>query len=97
MVRMLKKIEACNVPLDEDDQNKINSLLKTYETGTIKFHFSYSGLHAGDAEIKTIKEMEVLLISDSLDNLEKLEKEFDSKIKEFFGDTVNISDSNVLD
>lgn len=97
MVKMLKKIEARTAPLNEKDQNKINSLLKTYEKGTIKFYFSYSGLHDANVEIKTLEEMTVILTSDSLENMEKLGEEFDSKIRESLGDKVNISDSNVID
>ncbi len=93
---MLKKIEACNTPLNEEDQNKINILLKTYETGKIEFYTSFLGLQGRNMEITALEEMEVVLTSDSLEDLEKLEKEFDSKIKENLGDKVRISDSNII-
>ena len=72
MVEMLKKIEAKNTPLSEEDQNKINVLLKTYEDGKIEFYTSFSGLHGRNMEIKTLEEMEVLLTSDSLEKLKRL-------------------------
>ena len=96
MVKMLKKIEACNAPLNVDDQNKINKLLKTYKNGKIEFYTSFSGLHGRNLEITTLEEMEVMLTSESLDDLEKLEKEFDSKIKENLGDKVRILNSNII-
>ncbi len=40
--------------------------------------------------------MEVMLTRESLDDLEKLEKESDSKIKENLGDKVRILNSNII-
>lgn len=94
MVKMLKKIKATSKPLNKEDANKIYVLLKTYETGSVEFSSSYSGLHSSNAEIKTVKEIEVRLTSDSPENLKQLEKEFDSKIKESLGDKVRILSSN---
>lgn len=81
MVKMLKKI-VVNKPLNKEDETKINALLKTYETGTIEFYSSFSELHGQNLEITTLEEMEVQLTTDSLENLEQIEKEFDIRIRE---------------
>lgn len=96
MVKMLKKIEVVNKSLNEEDETKINALLKTYETGTIEFYTSFSELRGRNLEITTLEEMEVQLTNDSLENLEQLEKEFDLKIMEEFGDKVKILSSNII-
>ena len=89
MVKMLKKI-VVNKPLNKEDETKINALLKTYETGTIEFYSSFSELHGQNLEITTLEEMEVQLTTDSLENLEQIEKEFDIRIREEIGDKVKI-------
>lgn len=96
MVKMLKKIKVVNKSLNKEDETKINALLKSYETGTIEFYTSFSELHGRNLEITTLEEMEVQLTSDSLENLEQLEKEFDLKIMEEFGDKVKILSSNII-
>lgn len=95
MVKMLKKI-VVNKPLNKEDETKINALLKTYETGTIEFYSSFSELHGQNLEITTLEEMEVQLTTDSLENLEQLEKEFDIRIREEIGDKVKILSSNII-
>ena len=95
MVKMLKKI-VVDKPLNQEDETKITALLKTYETGTIEFYSSFSELHGQNLEITTLEEMEVQLTSDSLENLEQLEKEFDIRINEEIGDKVKILSSNIL-
>lgn len=95
MVKMLKKI-VVNKPLNKEDETKINALLKTYETGTIEFYSSFSELHGQNLEITTLEEMEVQLTTDSLENLEQIEKEFDIRIKEEIGDKVKILSSNII-
>lgn len=95
MVKMLKKI-VVNKPLNKEDETKINALLKTYETGTIEFYSSFSELHGQNLEITALEEMEVQLTSDSLENLEQLEKEFDIRIREEIGDKVKILSSNII-
>lgn len=95
MVKMLKKI-IVNKPLNKEDETKINALLKTYETGTIEFYSSFSELHGQNLEITTLEEMEVQLTTDSLENLEQIEKEFDIRIREEIGDKVKILSSNII-
>lgn len=96
MVKMLKKI-VVNKPLNKEDETKINALLKTYETGTIEFYSSFSELHGQNLEITTLEEMEVQLTTDSLENLEQIEKkEFDIRIREEIGDKVKILSSNII-
>lgn len=95
MVKMLKKI-VVNKPLNKEDETKINALLKTYETGTIEFYSSFSELHGQNLEITTLEEMEVQLTTDSLENLEQIEKEFDIRIREKIGDKVKILSSNII-
>lgn len=95
MVKMLKKI-VVNKPLNKEDETKINALLKTYETGTIEFYSSFSELHGQNLEITTLEEMEVQLTTDSLENLEQIEKEFDIRIREEIGDKVKIISSNII-
>ena len=95
MVKMLKKI-VVNKPLNKEDATKINALLKTYETGTIEFYSSFSELHGQNLEITTLEEMEVQLTTDSLENLEQIEKEFDIRIREEIGDKVKILSSNII-
>lgn len=95
MVKMLKKI-VVNKPLNKEDETKINALLKTYETGTIEFYSSFSELHGQNLEITTLEEMEVQLTTDSLENLEQIEKEFDIRIREENGDKVKILSSNII-
>lgn len=95
MVKMLKKI-VVNKPLNKEDGTKINALLKTYETGTIEFYSSFSELHGQNLEITTLEEMEVQLTTDSLENLEQIEKEFDIRIREEIGDKVKILSSNII-
>lgn len=95
MVKMLKKI-VVNKPLNKEDETKINALLKTYETGTIEFYSSFSELHGQNLEITTLEEMEVQLTTDSLENLEQIEKEFDIRIREELGDKVKILSSNII-
>ena len=95
MVKMLKKI-VVNKPLNKEDETKINALLKTYETGTIEFYSSFSELHGQNLEITTLEEMEVQLTTDSLENLEQIEKEFDIIIIEEIGDKVKILSSNII-
>ena len=95
MVKMLKKI-VVNKPLNKEDETKINALLKTYETGTIEFYTSFSELHGQNLEITTLEEMQVQLTTDSLENLEQLEKEFDIRIREEIGDKVKILSSNII-
>lgn len=95
MVKMLKKI-VVNKPLNKEDEIKINALLKTYETGTIEFYSSFSELHGQNLEITTLEEMEVQLTTDSLENLEQIEKEFDIRIREEIGDKVKILSSNII-
>lgn len=95
MVKMLKKI-VVNKPLNKEDETKINALLKTYETGTIEFYNSFSELHGQNLEITTLEEMEVQLTTDSLENLEQIEKEFDIRIREEIGDKVKILSSNII-
>lgn len=92
---MLKKI-VVNKPLNKEDATKINALLKTYETGTIEFYSSFSELHGQNLEITTLEEMEVQLTTDSLENLEQIEKEFDIRIREEIGDKVKILSSNII-
>ena len=96
MVKMLKKIKVVNKSLNKEDETKINALLKTYEIGTIEFYSSFSELHGRNLDITTVEEIVVQLTSDSLENLEQLEKEFDLKIKEEVGDKVKILSSNML-
>lgn len=96
MVKMLKKIEVVNKSLNKEDETKINALLNTYETGTIEFYSSFSELHGRNLEITSVEEIVVQLTSDSIENLEQLEKEFDLKIKEEVGDKVKILSSNIL-
>ena len=95
MVKMLKKI-VVNKPLNKEDETKINAWLKTYETGTIEFYSSFSELHGQNLEITTLEEMEVQLTTDSLENLEQIEKEFDIRIREEIGDKVKILSSNII-
>lgn len=95
MVKMLKKI-VVNKPLNKEDETKINALLKTYEIGTIEFYSSFSELHGQNLEITTLEEMEVQLTTDSLENLEQIEKEFDIRIREEIGDKVKILSSNII-
>ena len=95
MVKMLKKI-VVNKPLNKEDETKINALLKTYETVTIEFYSSFSELHGQNLEITTLEEMEVQLTTDSLENLEQIEKEFDIRIREEIGDKVKILSSNII-
>lgn len=95
MVKMLKKI-VVNKPLNKEDETKINALLKTYETGTIEFYSNFSELHGQNLEITTLEEMEVQLTTDSLENLEQIEKEFDIRIREEIGDKVKILSSNII-
>lgn len=95
MVKMLKKI-VVNKPLNKEDETKINALLKTYETGTIEFYSSFSELHGQNLEITTLEEMEVQLTTDSLENLEQIEKEFDIRIRKEIGDKVKILSSNII-
>ena len=95
MGKMLKKI-VVNKPLNKEDETKINALLKTYETGTIEFYSSFSELHGQNLEITTLEEMEVQLTTDSLENLEQIEKEFDIRIREEIGDKVKILSSNII-
>ena len=95
MVKMLKKI-VVNKPLNKEDETKINALLKTYETGTIEFYSSFSELHGQNLEITTLEEMEVQLTTDSLENLEQIEKEFDIRNREEIGDKVKILSSNII-
>lgn len=95
MVKMLKKI-VVNKPLNKEDETKINALLKTYETGTIEFYSSFSELHGQNLEITTLEEIEVQLTTDSLENLEQIEKEFDIRIREEIGDKVKILSSNII-
>lgn len=95
MVKMLKKI-VVNKPLNKEDETKINALLKTYETGTIEFYSSFSELYGQNLEITTLEEMEVQLTTDSLENLEQIEKEFDIRIREEIGDKVKILSSNII-
>ncbi len=95
MVKMLKKI-VVNKPLNKEDETKINALLKTYETGTIEFYSSFSELHGQNLEITTLEEMEVQLTTDSLENLEQIEKEFNIIIREEIGDKVKILSSNII-
>ena len=95
MVKMLKKI-VVNKPLNKEDETKINALLKTYETGTIEFYSSFSELHGQNLGITTLEEMEVQLTTDSLENLEQIEKEFDIRIREEIGDKVKILSSNII-
>lgn len=95
MVKMLKKI-VVNKPLNKEDETKINALLKTYETGTIEFYSSFSELHGQNLEITTLEEMEVQITTDSLENLEQIEKEFDIRIREEIGDKVKILSSNII-
>lgn len=95
MVKMLKKI-VVNKPLNKEDETKINALLKTYETGTIEFYSSFSELHGQNLEITTLEEMEVQLTTDSLENLEQIEKEFDIRIREEISDKVKILSSNII-
>ena len=95
MVKMLKKI-VVNKPLNKEDETKITALLKTYETGTIEFYSSFSELHGQNLEITTLEEMEVQLTTDSLENLEQIEKEFDIRIREEIGDKVKILSSNII-
>lgn len=95
MVKMLKKI-VVNKPLNKEDETKINALLKTYETGTIEFYSSFSELHGQNLEITTLEEMEAQLTTDSLENLEQIEKEFDIRIREEIGDKVKILSSNII-
>lgn len=95
MVKMLKKIMVVNKPLNKEDEAKINALLKTYETGTIEFYTSFSELSGRNLEITALEEMEVQLTSDSLGELEQLEKEFDLRMEEL-GDKVKILSSNTI-
>lgn len=94
MVKTLKKIEAVKEPLNKSDVSKIYSLFKTYETGTIEFHTGFYGFHSQNDFIETLEEMEVLLTSDSVEDLKQLEKEFEFKIKEKLGDKVKILSTN---
>lgn len=96
MVKMLKKIEVVNKPLNKEDETKINELLKTYKTGTIEFYTSFSELGGYNLEIRSLEKMEVQLTSDSIEDLEQLEKYFDLKIKEEIGDKVKILSSNII-
>lgn len=96
MVKMLKKIEVVNKPLNKEDETKINELLKTYKTGTIEFYTSFSELGRYNLEIRSLEKMEVQLTSDSIEDLEQLEKYFDLKIKEEIGDKVKILSSNII-
>ena len=96
MVKIIKKIEATNEPLKKEDETKINQLLKTYNTGKVEFYSSFSGMHSQNEIITTIEEMKVLLTSDSVENLEMLEKEFETKLKEKLGDKVRISTTNKI-
>lgn len=96
MVKMLKKIEVVKKPLNKEDEIKINALLKTYENGTIEFYTSYSELGGRNLEITTLEEMQVQLTSDSLENLEQLEKEFDLTLRKEIGDKVKILSSNII-
>ena len=96
MVKMIKMIESTNKPLNNEDETKIKLLLKTYNTGKVEFYSSFSGLQGQNEIITTIEEMEVLLTSDSIENLEMLEKEFETKLKEILGDKVRISSTNKI-
>ena len=88
MVKMLKKIEVVKKPLNKEDETKIN--------GTIEFYTSYSELGGRNLEITTLEEMQVQLTSDSLENLEQLEKEFDLTLRKEIGDKVKILSSNII-
>ena len=57
---------------------------------------SFSELHGQNLEITTLEEMQVQLTTDSLENLEQLEKEFDIRIREEIGDKVKILSSNII-
>lgn len=96
MVKMLKKLNVVNKPLNKEEETKINELLKTYETGTIEFYNSFSELYGQNLEVRILEEMQVQLTSDSLEDLKLLEKEFDLIIKEEIGDKVKILSSNIV-
>ena len=96
MVKMLKKIEVVKKPLNKDDETKINELLKTYKLEQQNSILAFSELGGYNLEIRSLEKMEVQLTSDSLEDLEQLEKYFDLKIKEEIGDKVKILSSNII-
>lgn len=70
--------------------------IKDRDCGKIEFLMSFSGVGDVPDVYNKTEFMEFQLISDSLENLEKLELEFDSEIYDVLGSNVKILSSNKI-